>query len=63
MKITRANVARYAKEKGLEEIEDEGYLDGFAYQEPDIIISGRLHKGRKIKFKPLAEWEEGIDYE
>lgn len=63
MKITRSNVENYARNKGLEPIEEDGTPDGFLWQEPDITIKDRKHKGKKIKFKPLAEWDEGITYE
>ena len=63
MRITRANVDQYAKEKGLEPIQIDGIPEGFSFIEPDIQINGVLHKGRIIKFKPLEEWANGITYE
>lgn len=63
MKITRANVEQYAKEKGLEPIQIDGISEGFSFIEPDITISNQLHKGRIIKFKPLGEWDKDITYE
>jgi len=63
MKITRANVEQYAKEKGLEPIQIDDLPDGFAWQEPDITIGNQTHKGRIIKFKPLGEWDKDITYE
>ena len=64
MKITRANVKDYADRKGLEPLVDDG-IDGFAWVEPDIEINCKKYKGRKIKFKPLANWEDedSITYE
>jgi hypothetical protein len=56
MKITRANTSAYAKANGLEPLQIDGVIDGFAWKEPDITIAKRLFKGRIIKFKPLAEW-------
>lgn len=65
MKITLANVAKYAKEKGLEPYQEDGTPEGFSWEEPDIIIGKNKHKGKKIKFKPLADWqdEDAITYE
>ena len=63
MRITRANVEAYAKEKGLEPLYIDGVIDGFAWKEPDLQIGGTLHKGRIIKFKPLGEWDKDITYE
>lgn len=63
MKITRANVEQYAKEKGYEPIQIDGIPDGFAWKEPDIGIGDRTHRGRIIKFKPLGEWDKDISYE
>ncbi len=63
MKITRANVEQYAKEKGLEPIQIDGIPEGLAWKEGDITIGGRPVKGRIIKFKPLGEWDKDITYE
>lgn len=63
MKITRANVEKYAEEKFLEKIEVEGVIDGFAWKEPDLQIGKTFIKGRVIIFKPLEEWDKGIRYE
>jgi len=63
MKITRANVKDYADKHGLNPDWEDGYPEGFVWREDDITIGGKTHKGRKIKFKPLEEWDEGIEYE
>lgn len=63
MKITRANVEKYATEKGWKPVQIDGIPEGFSWEEDDIEIGGRKHKGRVIKFKPLKEWDEGISYE
>lgn len=65
MKITRANVEVYAKTYGLDPIQIDGIPDGFAWKEPDVNINGIEHKGRIIKFKPLADWadKDSITYE
>lgn len=63
MKITGANVEKYAKEKGLEPIQIDGIPEGFAWIEPDLFIGFKVHKGRIIKFKPLGDWNKDITYE
>jgi hypothetical protein len=65
MKITRANVEVYAKKLGLEPVQIDGIPEGFSFKEPDLTIGDKTHKGRIIKFKPLAEWEDknAITYE
>lgn len=63
MKITRANVEKYVKEKGLEPIQIDGIPEGFSWKEPDININRKQIKGRIIKFKPLGEWDKDIIYE
>lgn len=64
-KITRANVEEYAQTKGLELIQIDGIPEGFSWREPDVTIGGVAHKGRIIKFKPLANWQDkdSITYE
>ncbi len=57
-KVTRANVEEYAEKKGLQPIQIDGIPDGFAWIEPNININGIEHKGRIIKFKPLANWQD-----
>lgn len=63
MKITRANVEKYAKEKGLEPIQIDGIPEGFSWKAPDVTINGIEHKGKIIKFKPLGDWDKDITYE
>jgi len=58
MRVTRANVEQFAKERGYEPTQIDGILGGFAWLEPDIIIGGKFVKGRIIKFKPLADWQD-----
>jgi len=62
MRVTRANVEEYAKSKGWEPIQIDGTPEGFAWQEPDVTIGDKQHKGRIIKFEPLQEWDKGITY-
>ncbi len=65
MKITRANVEEYANKHGLEPIQIDEIPEGFSFKEPDVKIGKATHKGRIIKFKPLADWqdENAITYE
>lgn len=63
MKITRANVEKYAREQGYHPIEIDGIPEGFAWQSDDITINNKTYKGKIIKFKPLEDWEKGISYE
>lgn len=65
MKVTLASVKEYVKNKSLTPIELDGVVDGFAYKEEDITIGEKLHRGRIIKFKPLADWgdKDAITYE
>lgn len=64
-KVTRATVEEYAKSKGLEPIQIDGIPEGFSFIEPNITIGDINHKGRIIKFKPLADWQDNkaISYE
>lgn len=65
MKITRAYVEEYALSKGLQRIELQGHINGFAWKEPDLEIGGVNHTGRTVTFKPLAELsdKDAITYE
>ena len=65
MKITRENVEHHAKLRGLEPIQIDGVPEGFSFQEPDLEIGDQTHKGRIVKFKPLADWQDkdSITYE
>lgn len=63
MRITRANVEKYAQEHGLEPIQIDGVPEGFSFKEPDIQIGKKIIKGRIIKFKPLGYWNKDIIYE
>lgn len=58
MKITRANVEFFAKERGYEPIQIDGIPEGFSFKEPDITINGKEIKGRIIKFKPMGDWQD-----
>lgn len=59
MKITRANVEKYAEEKGLEPIQIDGMPEGFSFIEPDITIGEITHSGRLLAFVPNCEWASG----
>lgn len=65
MKITRANVEQYAKEKGLKLIQINEIPDGFAWKEPNITISSKTYKGKTLIFKALSDWadKDAIIYE
>lgn len=65
MKITRANVEEYAKLKGLEPIQIDGIPERFSWVEPDIQVGDTFIKGRIVKFKPMADWQDknAITYE
>lgn len=65
MKITRANVEEYSRKRGLEPRQIDGIPEGFSFKEPDITIGNSEIKGRIIKFKPLADWQDkdAITYE
>lgn len=58
MKITRVNVEEYARKKGWELINEPTIPDGFVWKEPDITIGTQEIKGRIIRFKPLADWQD-----
>lgn len=60
MKITRANVAEYAKDKGLEPIQIDGIPEGFSFIAPDLQIANVLHSGQFFAFIPNYEWDKGI---
>lgn len=63
MKITRATVEQYAKERGLEPVQIDGVPEGFSWKEPDITLANKTHRGKILKFKPLGEWGKDISYE
>ncbi len=63
MKATRANVERYCLDKDYKPIQIDSIPEVFSWIEPDIEIGGVIHKGRVVKFKPLAEFNESISYE
>lgn len=58
MKITRANVEEYAKDKGLESIQIDGITEGFSWLEPDLQIGDKFIRGRIVTFKPMADWQD-----
>lgn len=65
MKVTRDSVERFAFDKGLAPFQIDGVPEGFSFLEPDVTIGDIEHKGRIIKFKPLADWadNDAITYE
>lgn len=60
MKITRANVEKYAEEKGLEPIQIGGIPEGFSFIEPDITIGSVTHSGMLTAFVPNHDWDKGV---
>ncbi len=58
MKITLANVADFAKSRGLEPVQIDGIPELFSFKEPDIMIGDLLHEGDYVAFVPLREWED-----
>lgn len=65
MKITRANVEKYAKERGFEPIQIDGVPEGFSWKSPSVNIGGVEHKGKVVIFSPLKDWDDpkAITYE
>jgi hypothetical protein len=57
VKMTRANVEEWVKDKGYEPVQIDGIPEGFSYKKPDITISGVVHAGGYVAFIPLADWE------
>lgn len=58
MRVTKANVEEYVKDRGLEPVQVDGIPEGFAFKSPDIEIGGKLHVGQYVAFVPLKHWEE-----
>lgn len=58
MKISRANVADYAREKGLEPIQIDGIPEGFSFIEPDLWIGEKLCPRLYKAFIPMMDWYE-----
>ena len=52
---TRATVADFAREKGLEPIQIDGIPEGFAWKEPDVTIGDKEIRGRTVIFTPLTD--------
>lgn len=52
---TRANVAEYAKEKGLEPVNIEGIPDGFVWKAPDLAFNGVPIVPDMTLFIPLTD--------
>ena len=58
MKVTKANIEQYVKNRGLEPIQIDGIPEGFSFKEPDIVIGLKKRKGQYIALVPLKEFEE-----
>lgn len=56
MKITRANVEEWAKDRGLTPVQIDGIPEGFSFKEPNITIGGKEHEGKYVCYVPLSEW-------
>jgi hypothetical protein len=50
MKYTRANIRN-----NFESIQIDGIPEGFSFKEPDITISGIIHKGSYRVYVPLTD--------
>lgn len=55
MKATKVNVEQYAHKHGLIPVQVDSIPEGFSFQEPDITIGDRLHKGCYVAFVPNSE--------
>lgn len=64
-KVTRASVEEYVKDKGLSPVQIDGIPEGFSFRESELMIGDIVHKGRIVKFKPLADFsdKDAITYE
>ena len=63
MRITRATVEQYAKEKGLEPIQIDGIPEGFSWvKKNEREIQGLYDYGHYMFFKPNAEWTEDLKF-
>lgn len=60
MKITRANVQKYTKEKGLELIQIDGIPEGFSFKSAGIHIGPKFYGGQYFAFIPMMPWDKGI---
>lgn len=58
MKVTRASVETYARDKGYEPVQIDGIPEGFAFKAPDVSIGGKNHVGAYVAFVPLKDWED-----
>lgn len=56
MKITKASVEEYIKNKPLIPFPIDGIPEGFSFREEDIEIGNKKHIGRLVAFVPLKEW-------
>ncbi len=57
MRITHADVDRWAKARGLESVQIDGIPEGFSFIKPDITIGGVEHKGEYVAYIPLSDWK------
>ena len=57
MRITHADVAKWAKERGLESVQIDGIPEGFSFIKPHITIGGVEHKGEYVAYIPLSDWK------
>lgn len=56
MRVTRANVEKYAQEKGLHPVQINGIPEGFSFIEDPVTIGGLTYVGNYIGFIPLSDW-------
>lgn len=56
MKATRANVEKYAADKGYIPVQIDSIPEGFSFREPDLQVGDVTYKGRYVAFLPNEEW-------
>ena len=56
MRITRANIAQYANDRGLTPVQIDGIPEGFSFKQADITIGETTHQGYLVAFIPMMEW-------
>jgi len=59
MKVTRASVQEYVKDKGLELVQIDGIPEGFSFlKKNERKIGGFYDIGQYLVFIPLKSWED-----
>lgn len=57
MKITKANVSKWATERGLIPVQLDGIPEGFSFKENDLTVGNVTNYGQYIAYVPLSDWE------